>query len=162
MTLKNGVYHEDVGVGMSEMPKKGIAIELAKKEAVSDARKRALRLFGNYLGNSLCDGNYVRQLDTNHKDVDLNPLTFNSIRQRNKDVFESEMGLAMSLNPSSFVEMQNGMSGVSGIQGNGGNGSSGSNQGNETQVNDVSVVKNGEDKKELAEDTFGDDIFDLL
>ncbi|ELP91408.1 DNA repair and recombination protein RAD52, putative [Entamoeba invadens IP1] len=81
VTLKNGSYHEDVGVGMAEMPRKGAAIELAKKEAVSDARKRALRLFGNYLGNSLYDTDYVRQLDTNHKQTILEPLTFNSVRE---------------------------------------------------------------------------------
>ncbi|KAL7713698.1 DNA repair and recombination protein Rad22 [Entamoeba marina] len=82
VTLKNGVYHEDVGVGMSDNPRKGAAIELAKKEAVSDGRKRALRLFGNYLGNSLYDRDYVRQMDTNHKINDISPVTYDAIRSK--------------------------------------------------------------------------------
>lgn len=76
--LKDGTYHEDVGFGMSEHPKKGSAIENAKKvilisfdslfftgtqqEAVSDARKRALRLFGNALGNCLYDKQHLQVL----------------------------------------------------------------------------------------------------
>ncbi|EKE37848.1 hypothetical protein ENUP19_0061G0088 [Entamoeba nuttalli] len=109
VTLKNGVYHEDVGVGMSEMPKKGMAIELAKKEAVSDGRKRALRLFGNYLGNSLYDTDYVRTLDTNHKTNDTNPLTFNSIRNINKEVFETQKSIStnFSIASSSVSHLSN-------------------------------------------------------
>ncbi|KAL7712453.1 DNA repair and recombination protein Rad22 [Entamoeba marina] len=82
VTLKNGSYHEDVGVGMSDNPRKGAAIELAKKEAVSDGRKRALRLFGNYLGNSLYDRDYVRQMDTNHKSNSIAPVTFDDLRNK--------------------------------------------------------------------------------
>ena len=137
VTLKNGVYHEDVGVGMSEMPKKGMAIELAKKEAVSDARKRALRLFGNYLGNSLYDANYVRQLDTNHKIVDLNPLTFNSIRNRNKDVFESQM--SFSFNQSNIPI-----------------------DSSHQTPQEIEQKKSEIEKKDIIDDVFGDDIFDLL
>ena len=34
--LKDGTYHEDVGFGIADnMPKKGLAIENAKKEAVT-------------------------------------------------------------------------------------------------------------------------------
>lgn len=36
------------------MKSKGMALEKARKEAISDARKRALRLFGNGLGNCVC------------------------------------------------------------------------------------------------------------
>jgi recombination DNA repair RAD52 pathway protein len=55
ITLKDGAYHEDVGYGSAEnMKTKGIALEKARKEAISDARKRALRLFGNGLGNCVC------------------------------------------------------------------------------------------------------------
>lgn len=59
LTLKDGTFHEDVGYGMAENKSKGIAFENAKKEAVSDARKRALRLFGNALGNSVYDRGYT-------------------------------------------------------------------------------------------------------
>lgn len=59
LTLKDGTFHEDVGYGMCESKIKGTAFENAKKEAVSDARKRALRLFGNALGNSIYDRVYT-------------------------------------------------------------------------------------------------------
>lgn len=63
VTLKNGVYKEDVGFGSSENQKiKGLAIEKAKKEAVTDALKRALRQFGNALGNCCYDKEYIRNV----------------------------------------------------------------------------------------------------
>ena len=76
VTLKDGTFHgksnlilskleilnffnakiEDVGYGSSENQKsKAAAIDKARKEAVSDGTKRALRQFGNYLGNSVLD-----------------------------------------------------------------------------------------------------------
>lgn len=62
VTLKDGTYHEDVGYGVSEgIRGKGAALEKAKKEAVSDALKRALRLFGNSLGNSVYDKEHLKQ-----------------------------------------------------------------------------------------------------
>ena len=45
--------HEDIGYGTSKDNDQGQAIERAKKAAVTDARKRALRCFGEFLGNSL-------------------------------------------------------------------------------------------------------------
>ena len=53
--LKNGSYHEDVGCGNGTSKNKFDAIESAKKQAVTDARKRALRLLGPKLGNCLYD-----------------------------------------------------------------------------------------------------------
>ncbi|KAI8055022.1 hypothetical protein BDF22DRAFT_725482 [Syncephalis plumigaleata] len=54
----NGTHHEDVGFGVAEnMKSKGMALEKAKKEAVTDGLKRALRGFGNVLGNCLYDKN---------------------------------------------------------------------------------------------------------
>ena len=42
--LKDGTYHEDVGYGVSEgMRSKALSIEKARKEAVTDGLKRALR-----------------------------------------------------------------------------------------------------------------------
>ena len=44
MQLKDGTYHEDVGYGVSEgMRSKALSIEKARKEAVTDGLKRALR-----------------------------------------------------------------------------------------------------------------------
>ena len=62
VTLKDGTCHEDVGYGMAEGPKKGPAIEKAKKQAVTDARKRALRLFGAALGNCLYSKQHVKKI----------------------------------------------------------------------------------------------------
>mmetsp|Transcript_20040 Transcript_20040/g.27588 ORF Transcript_20040/g.27588 Transcript_20040/m.27588 type:complete len:425 (+) Transcript_20040:91-1365(+) len=60
ITLKDGSYHEDVGFGSSFHPSRGEAIQHAKKEAVTDARKRCLRLFGNALGNCVYDKKHLK------------------------------------------------------------------------------------------------------
>ncbi|EGC39025.1 hypothetical protein DICPUDRAFT_148248 [Dictyostelium purpureum] len=72
VTLKDGTYQEDVGYGCSDNPSKGTAIENAKKEAVSDARKRTLRLFGDGLGNSLYDKEANKQLGITLKNAKKN------------------------------------------------------------------------------------------
>ena len=42
--LQDGVYHEDVGYGVSEgMKSKALSLEKARKEAVTDGLKRALK-----------------------------------------------------------------------------------------------------------------------
>jgi DNA recombination protein Rad52 len=61
VTLANGCYHEDVGYGIGQ-GQKTMCIEKAKKEAVTDATKRALRLFGNKLGNSVYDKEHIADL----------------------------------------------------------------------------------------------------
>ncbi|DAZ99439.1 TPA: hypothetical protein N0F65_004072 [Lagenidium giganteum] len=54
--LKDGTSHEDVGFGQADGQRDlGASIEQAKKASISDARKRALRLFGEQLGNSCYD-----------------------------------------------------------------------------------------------------------
>ncbi|XP_038054554.1 DNA repair and recombination protein RAD52-like [Patiria miniata] len=59
--LKDGVFHEDIGYGVSEgMRSKALSIEKARKEAVTDGLKRALKSFGNGLGNCLNDKGYLR------------------------------------------------------------------------------------------------------
>ena len=41
---QDGVYHEDIGYGVSEgMKSKALSIEKARKEAVTDGLKRALK-----------------------------------------------------------------------------------------------------------------------
>lgn len=59
ITLKDGAYREDIGFGISEKQKhKGLAIKHAHKSAITDAIKRALRQFGQVLGNCCYDSHY--------------------------------------------------------------------------------------------------------
>lgn len=61
--LKDGTFHDDIGYGSSEGQRaKGAAFEKAKKEAVTDAMKRALRVFGNRLGNCAYDKVFLRDV----------------------------------------------------------------------------------------------------
>ncbi|KAF4625108.1 hypothetical protein G7Y89_g13059 [Cudoniella acicularis] len=60
VTLKDGTFHEDIGYGHMENCKgKAAAFEKAKKEGTTDALKRALRNFGNVLGNCIYDKDYL-------------------------------------------------------------------------------------------------------
>lgn len=64
VTLKDGTHHEDIGYGHIENCKgKAAAFEKAKKEAATDAMKRALRNFGNILGNCLYDKEYLKRVE---------------------------------------------------------------------------------------------------
>ncbi len=66
--LKDGTYHEDVGYGVSEgMRSKALSIEKARKEAVTDGLKRALRSFGNLLGNCISDKDYLKYVQKQKK-----------------------------------------------------------------------------------------------
>ncbi|KAI4115449.1 MAG: hypothetical protein LQ345_003951, partial [Seirophora villosa] len=63
VTLKDGTYHEDIGYGHIENCKgKAAAFEKAKKEGTTDALKRALRNFGNILGNCVYDKDYISRV----------------------------------------------------------------------------------------------------
>ncbi|KHN99403.1 DNA repair and recombination protein rhm52 [Metarhizium album ARSEF 1941] len=63
VTLRDGTYHEDIGYGSIENAKgKATAFEKAKKEGTTDGLKRALRSFGNVLGNCIYDTDYVKQV----------------------------------------------------------------------------------------------------
>lgn len=63
VTLRDGTFHEDIGYGHIENCKgKAAAFEKAKKEAATDAMKRALRNFGNVLGNCLYDKDYLQKV----------------------------------------------------------------------------------------------------
>ncbi|KAM7414386.1 hypothetical protein PAMA_019280 [Pampus argenteus] len=58
--LKDGSFHEDVGYGVSEgLKSKALSLEKARKEAVTDGMKRALKCFGNALGNCIMDKEYL-------------------------------------------------------------------------------------------------------
>ncbi|KAF8586842.1 recombination protein Rad52, partial [Ramaria rubella] len=63
VTLRDGVYHEDVGYGVADnVRSKGAALDKCKKEAVTDGIKRTLRNFGNLLGNCLYDKQYTQEI----------------------------------------------------------------------------------------------------
>ncbi|KAK0514285.1 hypothetical protein JMJ35_002902 [Cladonia borealis] len=63
VTLKDGTFHEDIGYGHIENCKgKAPAFEKAKKEGTTDGLKRALRNFGNLLGNCVYDKDYVARV----------------------------------------------------------------------------------------------------
>lgn len=63
VTLRDGTYHEDIGYGHVENFKgKAAAFDKAKKEGTTDALKRALKNFGNVLGNCIKDKEYVRRV----------------------------------------------------------------------------------------------------
>jgi DNA recombination protein Rad52 len=63
--LKDGTFHEDIGYGTSENQRsKAAAYEKAKKEAVTDGVKRALRYFGNCLGNCTYDKAFLKNIKT--------------------------------------------------------------------------------------------------
>ncbi|KAF5311001.1 hypothetical protein D9619_007927 [Psilocybe cf. subviscida] len=63
VTLRDGVFHEDIGYGMLENSRsKGAALDKCKKEAVTDGLKRALRNFGNVMGNCLYDKSYAQEI----------------------------------------------------------------------------------------------------
>jgi DNA repair and recombination protein RAD52 len=63
VTLRDGTYHEDVGYGHIENCKgKAAAFEKAKKEGTTDGLKRALRSFGNVLGNCIYDKDYLAKV----------------------------------------------------------------------------------------------------
>lgn len=60
VTLRDGTFHEDVGYGHIENCKgKAAAFEKAKKEGTTDGLKRALRTFGNVLGNCIYDKDFL-------------------------------------------------------------------------------------------------------
>ncbi|KAI9888561.1 MAG: DNA repair protein rad52 [Vezdaea aestivalis] len=62
ITLKDGTFREDIGHGDSPGAKDKIgAIGLAEKDAVAGAMKRALKLFGNALGNCTRDEKYAKE-----------------------------------------------------------------------------------------------------
>ncbi|TVY82433.1 DNA repair and recombination protein rhm52, partial [Lachnellula suecica] len=63
VTLRDGTFHEDIGYGHMENAKgKAAAFEKAKKEGTTDGLKRALKNFGNVLGNCIYDKEYVAKV----------------------------------------------------------------------------------------------------
>ncbi|KAH9385792.1 DNA repair and recombination protein RAD52 [Nematocida major] len=63
ITLADGAFREDIGVGMAERVKGiGRAKKNAYKSAVTDSIKRTLRQFGQALGACCNDKSYVKQI----------------------------------------------------------------------------------------------------
>lgn len=63
VSLRDGTFHEDIGYGSVDNCKgKAAAFEKAKKEGTTDALKRALRNFGNVLGNCIYDKEYLTKV----------------------------------------------------------------------------------------------------
>jgi DNA repair and recombination protein RAD52 len=64
ITLFDGSYREDVGFGSCENQRmKSHAFEIARKAASTDALKRALRLFGNALGNCCYNKDFIKEVN---------------------------------------------------------------------------------------------------
>jgi DNA repair and recombination protein RAD52 len=63
ITLRDGTYHEDIGYGdVKNCTGKAAAFHKAKKEGTTDGLKRALRNFGNVLGNCIYDKDYLTKV----------------------------------------------------------------------------------------------------
>lgn len=109
--LKDGSFHEDVGYGVSEgLKSKALSLEKARKEAVTDGLKRALKCFGNSLGNCIMDKNYLRAVNklpklplpdldgaqTKRQDFDasLEKARYNSLLQQQKDIDQNRPEMA--------------------------------------------------------------------
>ncbi|KAG7281871.1 hypothetical protein CRUP_031120 [Coryphaenoides rupestris] len=64
LALQDGSFHEDVGYGVSEgLRSKALSLEKARKEAVTDGMKRALKCFGNALGNCIHNKEYLMAIN---------------------------------------------------------------------------------------------------
>ncbi|XP_009811237.2 DNA repair protein RAD52 homolog [Gavia stellata] len=86
--LKDGSYHEDVGYGVSEgLKSKALSLEKARKEAVTDGLKRALKCFGNALGNCILDKDYLRAVNKLPRQI---PTELDLIKAKRED-YEPEI-----------------------------------------------------------------------
>ncbi len=73
VSLRDGTHHEDIGYGSIDNCKgKAMAFEKCKKEGTTDGMKRALRNFGNVLGNCLYDKTFLKEVSK----VKLGPVKF--------------------------------------------------------------------------------------
>jgi len=100
--LKDGTYHEDIGYGLADGQKTvSAAIEKAKKIAVSDGMKRALRLFGNKLGNCLADSQYVSHIENGYSLG--NPSYLSSTRSAQQTVINTSLNSESSLISSNSI-----------------------------------------------------------
>ncbi|KAI1172744.1 hypothetical protein F4777DRAFT_590315 [Nemania sp. FL0916] len=91
VTLRDGTFHEDIGYGHIENCKgKAAAFEKAKKEGTTDALKRALRNFGNVLGNCIYDKDYLSKVTK----IKVGPTKFGEENlHRHSDFIKKEEGV---------------------------------------------------------------------
>ena len=68
---------------VSNAKSKGLALEKAKKEAVTDALKRTFRLFGNAMGNCLYDKEYLTNVKKIKKEERINVTNTQLFRRSN-------------------------------------------------------------------------------
>ncbi|KAL0068161.1 DNA repair protein rad52 [Marasmius tenuissimus] len=98
VTLRDGVFHEDVGYGMVENQKsKGAALDKCRKEAVTDGLKRSLRNFGNLLGNCLYDKNYTQEVVK----IKVSPPKFDAEQLHRRPEFSEKKPTVQSTSGSS-------------------------------------------------------------
>ncbi|NXV73042.1 RAD52 protein, partial [Atlantisia rogersi] len=98
---QDGSYHEDVGYGVSEgLKSKALSLEKARKEAVTDGLKRALKCFGNALGNCILDKDYLRAVNKLPRQI---PPELDLVKAKRQD-YEPEIEKARY---SSCLERQN-------------------------------------------------------
>ncbi|WAR06941.1 RAD52-like protein [Mya arenaria] len=109
---KDGIHHEDIGYGVSEgMKSKALSLEKARKEAVTDGLKRALKSFGNAMGNCLGDKDYLKCINRapkppaeqcNIQEMKHSPMDPN-IEQARKTGLQAADGRRNSVNQSDIV-----------------------------------------------------------
>ncbi|KAJ1025886.1 hypothetical protein NDA16_002512 [Ustilago loliicola] len=88
VTLRDGAFHEDIGYGSAENARqKHAALEKGKKEAVTDATKRALKNFGKLLGNCT----YDHQYSANALKVSNPPLKFDASELHRRPELRAQM-----------------------------------------------------------------------
>jgi len=111
VTLRDGTFHEDIGYGHMENCKgKAAAFEKAKKEGTTDGLKRALRNFGNVLGNCIYDKTYLAKVTK----LKVTPVRFDedSLHRHGDFVKKEEVQALVKAEPvqtESFDDFMEGM-----------------------------------------------------
>lgn len=96
--------HEDIGDGTGKSStSKFEAMQKAEKEAISDARKRALRLFGDALGNCLYDKEFLKLLKNKTKSQPETPLSKMLLGDKNDRKSTSLISKALGSKPSTPI-----------------------------------------------------------
>ncbi|KAI1389596.1 recombination protein Rad52 [Hypoxylon trugodes] len=101
VTLRDGTYHEDIGYGHIENCKgKAAAFEKAKKEGTTDALKRALRNFGNVLGNCIYDKEYLSKVTK----MKVGPVKFDEKNLHRHSHFAKKEADVVKVEPKESVD----------------------------------------------------------
>ena len=119
VTIRDGTFHEDIGYGHIENCKgKAAAFEKAKKEAATDALKRALRNFGNVLGNCLYDKDYLQKVqkvkvapskwdaDNLHRHPDYAPIKRESLVDASEEEHQQSKSAGSALRQESVQSLR--------------------------------------------------------